>query len=374
MIRNSSLTNADFASAIGIDPTKLSKSLGGLRRFTSFELASVASRGRTTVDWLLTGTAPDRALLAARAAPEADEDVLVKAERRVRAIAEVEAALDKLEPDSVERPPLPAVSLLGRPMDDAESMADLVLGTVHDVGWQKILRTDPARVVERLFGINVVFEKCGAGLDGIALNSAASRVILVNTSIAWSRQRFTLAHEVGHLIAGDGRASGICVDADVMASQRVEEQRANSFAACLLMPRRDLRDDLPDADGVDDATFGRLVGEYRVSASAMAWRLKNLGYIDEVRRAQLGSMRPDQAARLGDWQAELGRLAVEQRRRRPAVALAERALVAFAEGVASARLVATILDVDPDEVLSVWHELAQPPPDVDGGREAVFAP
>jgi Zn-dependent peptidase ImmA (M78 family)/transcriptional regulator with XRE-family HTH domain len=373
VIVRSGLTNAEFAETIGIDPPKLSKSLSGSRRFTTFELAAIANRAQTTVDWLLTGIAPDRALVATRMAPEAPEDVLALAERRVRALAEVEAALCKLS-DWPLSLPLPTASLTGRFADDAESMADSVLDVVRDAGLGESLRSDPASVFETLFGINIAFETCGSGFDGIALNCAASRVILVNTSIPWSRQRFTLAHEIGHIVAEDGRESGVCIDEDVMASQRVEEIRANAFAACLLMPRSDLQADLQSTDGVDDTTFGRLLGKYRVSASAMAWRLKDLGFVDAAHRGRLGSMRANEAAWLGDWQAELAKLAVDQRKSRAPRALLERTILAFANGTVSARLVATVLDADPDEVLAAWQELTQAAPAVDDAREAVFVP
>ena len=373
LVLTSGLTNAEFAEGIGIDPTKLSKSLSGARRFTSFELAAIANRARTTVDWLLTGVAPDRALIAMRTPPDVVDDVLVLAERRVRALAEVEATLDRLQ-DRLPRPHEPSV-VAGEPFAlDAESMADRLLAAVRGTGQNEAFRADPAGVCETLLGVNVAFEPLGPGFDGIALNSAASRVILVNTSIPWSRQRFTLAHEVGHVLAGDGRESGVCIDEDVMAGQRVEENRANVFAACLLMPRLDLCQDLQNTDGVDDATFGRLVGKYRVSASAMAWRLKNLGLVDAARRARLGSMRPAEAARLGGWQPELGRLAVDQRRSRAPRILAERTILAFADGTVSARLLATVLNADPDEVLAVWQELSQAATGVDEAREAVFVP
>lgn len=369
----SGLTNAEFAEGIGIDPTKLSKSLSGARRFTSFELAAIANRAGTTVDWLLSGIAPDRALIATRTPLGAADDVLILAERRVRALAEVEATLNRLQ-DQPPRESAPAFELGESAAHDAESMADCLLAAVRESGQSETLRTDPAGLYERLLGLTIAFEPLGPGFDGIALNSAVSRVILVNTSIPWSRQRFTLTHEVGHILAGDGRESGVCIDEDVMAGKRLEETRANVFAACLLMPRLDVQQELRSVDEVDDATFGRLVGKYRVSASAMAWRLKNLGLVDDARRARLGSMRPAEAARLGGWQSELGRLAVDQRRSRAPRILADRTILAFADGTVSARLLATVLNADPDELLAVWRELSQAAPDVDGAREAVFVP
>ncbi|MGH8921006.1 MAG: TetR family transcriptional regulator C-terminal domain-containing protein, partial [Actinomycetes bacterium] len=56
-------TQRDRAAAIGMEPTKLSKSLNGLRRFRSDELAAIAEQAGVTVDWLMhgTGTGPRRA-------------------------------------------------------------------------------------------------------------------------------------------------------------------------------------------------------------------------------------------------------------------------------------------------------------------------
>ena len=56
LIEQSGLSKQDFGTRIGIDGSKLSKSLAGRRRFSSSELAEIAELGGTTVDWLLTGT------------------------------------------------------------------------------------------------------------------------------------------------------------------------------------------------------------------------------------------------------------------------------------------------------------------------------
>ena len=47
-----------------LDPTKLSKSLNGARRFSSLDLTRIAERCATSVDWLLTGVEPELALAA----------------------------------------------------------------------------------------------------------------------------------------------------------------------------------------------------------------------------------------------------------------------------------------------------------------------
>src|SRR6185437_8788276 len=46
----------EFAAAIGLDETKLSKALNGTRRFSPHELVRVAEHCGVTVNWLLNGS------------------------------------------------------------------------------------------------------------------------------------------------------------------------------------------------------------------------------------------------------------------------------------------------------------------------------
>src|SRR5262245_12389669 len=64
LIQESGLTQAAFAVKAGLDAPKLSKSLSGVRRFTSLDLAKIAEVGGTTVDWLLGVEKPTPALAA----------------------------------------------------------------------------------------------------------------------------------------------------------------------------------------------------------------------------------------------------------------------------------------------------------------------
>ena len=60
------------------------------------------------------------------------------------------------------------------------------------------------------------------GLDGLAVTSGRLRLALVSSGISATRQRFTLAHELGHLVAGD--AQELRVDEDVFGKQPVPRQ------------------------------------------------------------------------------------------------------------------------------------------------------
>jgi len=68
LIRTKPGAQRDFAHAIGLDETKLSKALSGTRRFSPHELIRVAEHCGVTVNWLLNGS-DDAATVAAAPAP-----------------------------------------------------------------------------------------------------------------------------------------------------------------------------------------------------------------------------------------------------------------------------------------------------------------
>ena len=109
-------------------------------------------------------------------------------------------------------------------------------------------------------------------LDVSGMLLPAERRILVNASEPEPRQRFTIAHELGHWICQclEGTARPVYCRADeigVDPEAKALEREANIFAANLLMPEPAVR-----ASGSENR-FG-------VSDEAHAWRLYNLGLIE----------------------------------------------------------------------------------------------
>lgn len=103
-----------------------------------------------------------------------------------------------------------------------------------------------------------------------SLNHPAAAVIWVNAADAPVRQRFTIAHEIGHLMlhkTGTLFRDGPGVEIDG------QEREANQFAAELLMPEHMVL--------TRSAAAGRhaptLARAFNVSTEAMTWRLKALG-------------------------------------------------------------------------------------------------
>jgi Zn-dependent peptidase ImmA (M78 family) len=91
-----------------------------------------------------------------------------------------------------------------------------------------------------------------------------------------SRQRFTLAHELGHWVCQvkEGHEAPVyCRAADLApAADRLLEREANVFAAELLMPEPAVRREWARAESAAE-----LATWFGVSEEAMNWRLYNVG-------------------------------------------------------------------------------------------------
>jgi Zn-dependent peptidase ImmA (M78 family) len=134
--------------------------------------------------------------------------------------------------------------------------------------------------------VDVRPEPLHGGLSGMLYRSREGRVVLgVNSMHAPVRQRFTIAHELGHfLLHRDTLHVDGLVRRDEMSSLAADakEIEANAFAAELLMPR-DLVlgrvvELLPKSGVADPARLVlQLARTFGVSEQAMEFRLANLG-------------------------------------------------------------------------------------------------
>ena len=101
-----------------------------------------------------------------------------------------------------------------------------------------------------------------------------------------SGKRFTIAHELCHVLFDRTRARRIAHVSGPWAAPGIE-QRANAFAAYLLMPRALIFAHLRDANHIDRAEVQRLANRLQVNESALVEHLRNLGIINDVDRAKL---------------------------------------------------------------------------------------
>jgi Zn-dependent peptidase ImmA (M78 family) len=149
---------------------------------------------------------------------------------------------------------------------------------------------DVESIAERR-GLLIDFQPLQSDLSGFLFHDEQHAVIGVNSSHPKVRQRFTIAHELGHFLLHQN--DPLHVDRAVQAKFRndlskqgtdPDEIEANLFAAELLMPRIMVAQDLHQnavVDILDDHFFNELAQRYSVSTQALFLRLMNLGYIEQ---------------------------------------------------------------------------------------------
>jgi Zn-dependent peptidase ImmA (M78 family) len=113
-----------------------------------------------------------------------------------------------------------------------------------------------------------------SGCDGWCLAVENRSIIRLNSLLTPTRKRFTLAHELGHLILGVPGVVGESFE-DMVESDSVEERRVNELASELLMPTGIVRSILP-APPVVAAGIRALAKRANVSDLSAAVRVCNL--------------------------------------------------------------------------------------------------
>ena len=104
-------------------------------------------------------------------------------------------------------------------------------------------------------------------LSAISMPGLVGRhVIILNSRLPASAQRFALAHELGHLVMHNG-----------VVTNNLESE-ADRFASALLMPAEDIR---PDLRGIRFRDLGALKPKWRVSLAALIMRAHRLAAISD---------------------------------------------------------------------------------------------
>lgn len=121
-------------------------------------------------------------------------------------------------------------------------------------------------------GIVVVFSPAQtAAVDAYSFDDGYRPTIVLNPAKEdYYRQRFDVAHEIGHLV----------MHVDAEPGSKVVETQAHRFAAELLLPESELRDVLPSK--ADWRALAVLKETYGVSLQALLYRSRSLGVMSDV--------------------------------------------------------------------------------------------
>ena len=127
-----------------------------------------------------------------------------------------------------------------------------------------------------LLGLHV--EEGDIGCSGMLV--PAERRVVLRADEPHARQRFTLAHEVGHWVCQvlEGYTAPVYCRAEDVApgADRMREREANLFGAELLMPEPSVQ-----AAFAQERDIEQVATRFGVSAEAMHWRLYNFGLVDD---------------------------------------------------------------------------------------------
>lgn len=137
-------------------------------------------------------------------------------------------------------------------------------------------------------------------------------IVFTNSSNRLSREIFTLAHEIGHIILHLNKKQPFIDDHLTIADCGKDEleQEANYFAACLLMPSDDVDRfidfELPDFEkkGLSGMDIARMMSEFNVSYEMALNRLESLGKINFLQKTLLDTERNEK--RVGNLLRSIG--------------------------------------------------------------------
>ena len=144
----------------------------------------------------------------------------------------------------------------------------------------------PVERIAKQMGVRVEYAPLDGDLSGFAHIRDGVRIVGINALHSPTRQRFTLAHELAHVLLHQTELeAAVHVDRgslrrDALASEGTDptEIEANTFAAELLMPKRFLEDVLNGRaiDLEDDEAIAALAKRFKVSEAAMRHRFEFL--------------------------------------------------------------------------------------------------
>ncbi|MDP1973213.1 ImmA/IrrE family metallo-endopeptidase [Sediminibacterium sp.] len=131
-------------------------------------------------------------------------------------------------------------------------------------------------------------------ISGFVAINGKNVQIGVNKNHSSQRQRFTIAHEIGHFALhsqseqlfvdknDNNAATYLFRDEKSASGEYIKEREANSFAAALLMPKKMINEEIVKIEkSLSLSKITELLAhKFEVSTQAMSIRLSRLGYFD----------------------------------------------------------------------------------------------
>ncbi len=214
-----------------------------------------------------------------------------------------------------------------------------------------LLGTEPIydiNALMKLVDADFIVLKLPQDLDALTLRDPSSGALTVGigTSSNPYRQRLTVAHEIGHIIAGDVTEDGAALLCD---TTHPSETRANTFARCVLCPVEALND-LTQASTPEEL-LSDVVQRFQVSPAVAAIQLCQAKLISEETKEELKSYSTKRLASQFGWKADYDYAAKISELPRSSERLVADAYKAYNQGLLALPSVAFAEQVSIEEVI-----------------------
>lgn len=98
--------------------------------------------------------------------------------------------------------------------------------------------------------LNIPVQKAELNIDGIAqMDNEGTAFIMYNSKAPEERQRFTVAHELGHVVL-----EHVSIGQSSQLSNKSQEEEANAFANALLVPANDLKEFMKTSRKIEEVS------------------------------------------------------------------------------------------------------------------------
>jgi Zn-dependent peptidase ImmA (M78 family)/transcriptional regulator with XRE-family HTH domain len=298
------LSQRGLAERAGLSPTQMNRVMTRQRKITATELAIIAEALDVPATELL-GQSTQSLGVAARVGHAERAPGLEGPFARAEKLLETRELLDRVVArPAVEARPEFTVPTRGLEKDRGRSAA-VALREQLDVAPEEGI-DDLVGLVAR-FGLDVSTQPLPSNLHGFLVHGGRgvdpadiTAVALINSDDTYGRRRFTLAHELAHLVFGDG--SLVIADYDQRAAgkderwtpERLVELRADNFAKSLLAPDAGVLA-VADEAGEGPSTPGpaavwgavlmaRVAARFSVSFESAGYRLNDVGILSDDER------------------------------------------------------------------------------------------
>lgn len=265
------LSQRGLSERAGVTAMAISKYENGQSTPSSGVLLRLAKALGVRVEYFLRPSSVELELHGYRKHAGTPKKLLAQIEADVKEQVERFLELEKRFPTlPIERFAVPAE--LPERIEALEQLEDAAVALRH--AWQLGVNPIPDltdTLEERGFKVFRSTISHQAQFDGLAARVNGAPVVVVGAEWPGDRQRFTLAHELGHLVVGDRLAAGLDV-----------EKAVNRFAGAFLAPEPVVRKALGDRrQWLEPRELYLLKQEYGLSMNGWLHRAQDLGIIND---------------------------------------------------------------------------------------------